>query len=317
MGTDSINTIAVLGLGTMGPGIAQVFAAAGCTVRCFDPLASARDALFDRIRSDMQQMADAGIASYGSSDAILERISTVPSEDEAVVPADFVVETIFEDLALKQEVFARLDAKVSSQTILASNTSAFPMTQIAGELEHAERAVVAHWFNPPQIVPIVEVVGGQRTDEQTIRRTMAMMERIGKSPVHLKKELPGVLVDRVQIAMIREVWDLLDRGVASAEDIDRAIQGSMGFRMAAIGPLQVSDFAGLDIVSGVYDYLVKEIRSDTEIPPAIRKLVDQRRLGVKTGKGFYEYTEESVEQKRAQRDRLFLALSKLLYGQSV
>ncbi len=142
------------------------------------------------------------------------------------------------------------------------------------------------------------------------------MQRLGKMPVRLNREIPGFLVNRIQIAMFREIWDLLDRGIASPEDIDRAVQGSMGFRLAAIGPLEVNDFAGLDVTAHVYGHLVSDIRSDTELPSGIQNLIDKGHLGVKTGRGIHDYTPQSIGEKRARRDRRFLALARLLYSDS-
>ena len=311
---ESIEQVAVLGLGTMGPGMAQMFAAAGCRVRCYDELASARGTLHDRIRDNLRQMAEAGVGDHDSINSILSRVAALNTEEEAVGTAEFVVEAVREDLAVKQDLFARVESLVSPRTILASNTSGLPMTQIAAKMESPERAVVAHWFNPPHLVPVVEVVPGRKTSDQTIETTMGLLERIGKLPVRLRKELPGHLVDRIQIALYREVWDLLERGVASREDIDLAVRGSMGFRLAAIGPLQVCDFAGLDIAGSVFRHLVGEIRSTTDLPTVIRKLIDDENFGLKTGKGIYDYTPESATEKRLERDGRLLALARLLYS---
>ena len=188
------------------------------------------------------------------------------------------------------------------------------MTQIAVKMQLPERAIVAHWFNPAHIIPVVEVVPGQQTSEETTQSTIGLLKRIGKLPVRLRIEIAGFLVNRIQIAIAREVWDMMERGIASAEDIDLAVRGSMGLRLAAIGPLQVADFAGLDVYDRVYANLVPDIRSDTQVPDVVRELVDQGHFGVKTGKGFFDYTPESIAEKREQRDRQFLALVKLLYG---
>ena len=309
----ALQTVAVIGLGTMGHGIAQAFAAAGYIVRCYDESPGARDSLSGRVESNLQQRIRAGMDTPESVRETLARIAVFSSEREAVEPAWFVTEAVREDLDVKRELFARIETVASRETILASNTSSFPMTDVARDLLHPGRAVVTHWFNPPHIVPLVEVVPGERTTGRTARTAVDVLKKIGKAPVRLRKELPGFLVNRIQVAMQREVWDLLDRGVADPEDIDRAVRASIGFRLAATGPLSVRDFGGLDVSALVYGILVPEIRSDVELPDSIRKLVEEGHYGVKTGRGFHRYTPESIDQTRNRRDRLFLALLKLLY----
>jgi 3-hydroxybutyryl-CoA dehydrogenase len=314
MKVETIKTVAVLGLGTMGHGITHVFAAAGYRVRGFDDVQAARDSLLERCERNLRQMADAGVVGTQKIKPTLARIRVFPTEEEAVTGAQFVLEAVREDLPTKQALFKRLEKVVSPTTILASNTSTFPMTKIAARLTHPGRCVDMHWFNPPHIVPVVEVVPGKRTSPQTVKATLALAARIGKVPVHVRQEIPGFIVNRVQAAMIREVWDLWERGVASPEDIDRAVSGAMGFRLAAIGPLQVADFGGLDVWKKVFEELVPKIRSGTTLPAAIQRRVAAGHLGPKTGKGIYSYTPESIEAKRAERDRRFLALAKLFYA---
>ena len=173
---------------------------------------------------------------------------------------------------------------------------------------------MTHWFNPPHIVPAVEVVGSPQTNEATIQATLELLRRAGKLAIRINQELPGFLVNRVQIAVMREVWDLLDRGVASIEDIDAAIQGSMGFRLAALGPLRIHDFGGLDIQTAVYRNLAPEIASGTEVPKTVQNIVDAGHHGFKTGHGFYEYSLETAEQIRSERDQRFLSLLKLFHS---
>jgi len=312
MKAESINTVAVLGLGTMGHSIAQTFATAGCRVRCYDQDGEARGTLAGRIRANLQRMVEAGVGDAGGVEQTLGRIEVFETESAAVDGAGFVTEAIAEDLALKQEVFAGLESRVDPRAILASNSSSFPITDIAAGMRRPERAILTHWFNPPHIVPVVEVVPGKATIEATTRTTLELLERIGKLPVRLNREIPGFLVNRVQMAMYREIWDLLDRGIADADQIDRAIRGSMGLRLAAIGPLEINDFAGLDVVARVYQNLMPEMRSDARLPSRIEALLEEGRFGVKVGKGIYDYPPEAVERKQGERDRLYLALVKAL-----
>jgi 3-hydroxyacyl-CoA dehydrogenase len=271
--------------------------------------------LLDRVRANLRRMAEAGIIAKEAIEPALARLTVCADEAEVLGPAHFVVEVVVEDLRIKQDLFVRIEAHVAPETILASNSSSYPISETASRIRHPERAILTHWFNPPHIVPVVEVVPGRRTSEETTRTTLELHERIGKTAVRIDQEVPGFLVNRVQIAMFREVWDLLERGVASAAEIDRAIRGSMGLRLAALGPLQIIDFAGLDITGRVYENLAPDLRADAQLPTTIKKLLDEKHYGVKTGKGFFDYPPESVEAKRARRDRLYLALIKLLQDQ--
>jgi 3-hydroxybutyryl-CoA dehydrogenase len=173
--------------------------------------------------------------------------------------------------------------------------------------------VVTHWFNPPHVIPVVEVVGGERTSEATVVTALATLESIGKTAVRIDKELAGFLVNRVQVAMFREVFDLLDRGVATASEIDRAIRGSMGLRLAALGPLAIIDHAGWDISSATFANLIPDMRSDTRMPECIRQMVEAGHLGTKSGQGVYAYPPETIDETIARRDADYLSLVRLLH----
>jgi 3-hydroxyacyl-CoA dehydrogenase len=311
---NSIQRVAVIGLGTMGHGIAQTFAMAGCSVNGFDDVKAAGDSVHDRVRQNLRDFVGAELFPADEVDAVLKRIVVCPSEAEAVREAQFITEAVREDLTAKQELFARLEAHIADDTILASNSSTFPISQSGARLKRPERAVVTHWFNPPHIVPTVEVVGSPLTNEATIQASLALLRRSGKLAIRINQELPGFLVNRVQIAVMREVWDLFDRGVASIADIDAAIQGSMGFRLAALGPLRIHDFGGLDIQSAVYRNLAPEIAAGTQVPKRVQSIVDAGHHGFKTGQGFYQYSPESSEQVRSDRDQKFLSLLKLFHN---
>lgn len=314
MTIDTTQTVAVIGLGTMGHGIAQTFAAAGYAVRGFDDQPAARANAKERVRANLRAFVDAELLAADQVEPILARITICDTEADAAGPAAFITEAVKEDLAVKQALFARLEQVVRPEAILASNSSTFPISQSGSELKRPERAIVTHWFNPPHIVPLVEVVPGPQTSESTAVATVELMQRIGKLALRLRKELPGFLVNRIQVAIMREVWDLLDQGVASAEDIDAAVSGSVGFRLAALGPLEVHDFGGLDVQTTVYRNLAPEICSDTEIPRTVQDIVAKGNLGPKTGKGFHDYSPARLAARQARRDRLFLALKKLLHS---
>jgi 3-hydroxybutyryl-CoA dehydrogenase len=309
-----IRKIAVLGLGTMGHGLVQLFAAAGCEVRGFDEQKAAREALPGLVRRNLEGFVAAGLMRKSAVGPLLKRIRVCATEAEAVRSAQFVTEAVVEDLAVKQALFQRLEKPVAPDTILASNSSCFPISQSAKKMRRPERAIVTHYFNPPHIVPVVEVVPGPRTQPAVVQATMALMKRIGKVPVRINQELPGFVVNRVQVAVMREVWDLLERGIASPEDIDAAICGSMGFRLAAVGPLEVHDFGGLDLILRVFNNLIPEIASGLSVPGKIDRLVKAGHFGAKTGKGIYHYTPASLAARRTRRDQRILALLKMFYA---
>jgi len=298
----------------MGHGIAQTFALAGYEVAAFDESATARNSFFERVRDNLAAFVAGGLVGSHEVEPLLARLSLADTEAEAVADVQLVTEAIPEDLAVKQALLARLERITAPETILASNSSSFPISQSGSLLQHPERALVTHWFNPPHLTPVVEVVPSARTSEDVVETTMRVLRDIGKVPIHLRRELPGFLVNRVQVAIQREVWDLVDQGVASPEEIDAAIRGTIGFRFAAMGPLEVHDFGGLDIQLATYRNLVPQIRSDKRSPEVIEQLVADGRLGTKTGAGFYNYPPERLTSRRVRRDTLLLKLWKLLYG---
>jgi 3-hydroxybutyryl-CoA dehydrogenase len=309
-----IQRVAVIGLGTMGHGIAQTFALAGCRVTGYDDVAAARASALDRIRQNLVDFAGAGLLAPDEIEPVLARIAIRESEAEAVRDAECITEAIVEDLPAKQDLLARLEDLVADETILASNSSTFPISQSGARLRRPERAIVTHWFNPPHIVPTVEVVGGPRTAESTIAAMLELLRRAGKLAIRINQELPGFVVNRVQIAVMRELWDLLDRGVASVEDIDAAIQGSMGFRLAALGPLRIQDFGGMDVNAAVFRNLAPEIASGTDVPGVVQRMVDAGHFGFKTGQGFYAYPPETADRVRSDRDARYLSLLKLFHS---
>ena len=306
--------IAVLGLGTMGHGIAQIFASNGHRVRCYDSATRARETLKDRVRSNLDQKSRLGLSAGLDTEAVLERIEVVSELEPSVQGADFVVEAVREDLPTKKDLFKKLEDLVSGETILASNTSTFPMTEMSRDLRHPDRTLVTHWFNPPHIIPLVEVVPGRETSEGTVGSAMDLLERNGKLAIRLHKEVPGFLVNRIQAAVFREIWDLVEQGVATPEQVDLAVSSSIGLRLAAAGPFEIADFAGLDITGHVFGHLLKEISSSRRLPPAVDHLVKEGRYGVKTGRGIYDYTPERIEERQSRRDRLFLQLVDLLHS---
>lgn len=308
MDSSSLDTIAIIGAGTMGYGIGTVYAADGRTVRLYDASAEALDQARTNIDTALEALADAGRLSADDRAAVTERISYHETITEAVTDADLVTEAVTEDLEIKQEVFTRLDRHAPAEAILATNTSGLSITEIAGVVDDPSRVVGTHWFNPPHIVPLVEVVRGDQTSDTTVSRTYDLLEAVGKEPVEVKKDLPGFIGNRIQMAMDFEAWSLLQKGVASAEDIDRAVRAGFGFRVPVLGVFKKSDFTGLDVYEEVMSYLLKEIDRGTEPTESLRSLVEDGHYGVKTGQGVYDWEGADFDQLADERDQQLLAM---------
>jgi len=313
MKVEQIEKIAVVGAGLMGHGIAQAFAQGGFPVNVTDASESILAVVKDKIRSNLVTLAEEEFISESEVEQILDRISIVKILDQTVRDADFVTEVIFEDLEAKQNIFKEMEKFCSPESILASNTSSFPMTQISALMQRPERAIVTHWMNPPYLVPLVEVVPGEKTSEETYDTAYKLLRKIKKVPVKVQKEIIGFLINRIQTAMNREAYYLLEMGAASAEDIDLAVVTSLGFRLATLGPLKIRDLAGLGVTCKVDETLLNKINSSQVVSKLLKEKVARGELGVKTGKGFCEYTTESIEAIIKERDRQFVHRLKELY----
>jgi 3-hydroxybutyryl-CoA dehydrogenase/5-formyl-3-hydroxy-2-methylpyridine 4-carboxylate dehydrogenase len=299
--------VAIMGTGTMGPGMAAVLARAGMQVRMYDTSAEALErakagydlawGVLDRLETPI---VEGGSPSYASSVA------------DALAGAEFVMEAIPEKLELKQQVYADYERHVGPDVIIASNTSGIPATKIAANLAHPERVVVMHWSNPPHLIPMIEVVPGERTSQAAIDGTIAVVEDVGYYPCLLKKEVPGFVENRVLYAIMRECLALVDEGVIGREELDLNVKWGIGYKLAVIPPMQLLDMAGMDIYTSVAGYLNPELSNATEVSPTIRALVEQGRLGIKTKGGLFDYTDEQVGQLRAQRGAKLVAVRKAL-----
>lgn len=316
MEIEQIKQITIIGLGRMGHGIAQTFAMAGYRVCGFDESSDARQNVHSRIRCNLDAFVANGLLNEAEVDPILGHIEIFDRESQAASDAQFIVEAIAEELTAKQEFFTRIEEAVKEETIIASNSSTFMISESSKNMRRPQRAIVTHWFNPPHIVPIVEVVPSPDTSEEVTKITIALHKKIGKLPVRINREIPGFLANRVQFAMIREVWDLYERGIASKEDIDTAICGSLGFRLAVCGPLTICDFGGIDIWSTIYKELAPDLRHDAEVPEVIQKLADTGRIGASVGAGIHDYDPGIVGEITSQRDEAMLKLAKLFYDKN-
>lgn len=301
-----IKRAAILGTGTMGPGMGAVLARAGLQVALYDVSAEA----LTRARGT------AAIA-----EGVLDKLAVADKGGElrfesdlaaAVEGADIVVEAIPERLELKQQVFAELEGLIRDDTIIASNTSGIPITRMAERLQHPERVVGWHWSNPPALIPMNEIIVGDRTSPEVVAATEQLTRDIGYEPVTLRKEVPGFVENRVLYAIMRECLALLDEGVVDAEGLDLCVRWGIGYKLAVVPPIQLLDMAGLDIYTAVASFLNQDLSNEAGISKTATDLRDAGTLGIKSGRGFFDYTPERVRELGAMRAGKLVGVRKVL-----
>ena len=305
MNAGEIKRLSVVGAGLMGHGIAQEFAVAGYDVCLHSRRVESLDRALSSIDSNLERLVSLEVVTREQAFAALARISATTDFDEAVDDIDFVVESVFEDLALKQQILEKLDRQCPERTILASNTSSLMPSALASGVARSDRLLVAHYINPPFLIPLVEIVPSDATSDETVQTVCDLLTGMKKRPIIVRKETPGFVLNHLQGALLREALWLVENGVASARDVDIAIKSSIGRRWAVAGIFEVFDIAGWDIVSSIASSVLPHLASTTEVSPILREKVERGELGMKTGKGFYEWTPETAD---ALRQRIANAL---------
>jgi 3-hydroxybutyryl-CoA dehydrogenase len=290
--------IGVVGGGLMGHGIAYLFAAAGHRVGLYEPSAEIRTSLPARLQAILALLDD--------EPSLLRRIETHGALAPAVDGTAFVFEAAPEKLPLKQQIFGELETLVGPDTILASNSSAIPSTEIGRHLKHRERVVGTHFWNPPHLVPLVEVVQNGKTGDDTVRRTMELLRHAGKTPVHVRRDVPGFVGNRLQHAMKREAIALVAAGVCDADTIDVVVREGFGARTAVLGPMEQTDLVGTNLTLDIAEVLYADLDRTAGPHPYLRELVNSGRLGMATGEGLRKWTPEQAETVRTRLSR-FLA----------
>lgn len=303
-----VRKAAVIGAGTMGPGMGAVLARAGIETALYDVSAEA----LERAQAGAELAAE-----------VLDRLEA-PRVDggslrfetdlaAALDGVELVLEAVPEKLELKHEVFRQLEEQVAPETILASNTSGIPITTIAAVLDRPERVVGMHWSNPPHLIPMIEVIPGERTAGATVDVVAGLVRRLGYHPV-VEREVPGFVENRILYAILRECLDLVDRGIIDPEGLDLNVRWGIGYKLAVIGPMELLDMAGLDIYDAVGSYLNADLCTSGEVSSTIKGLIERGRLGMKTGAGIYDYTPERIDELRARRAAKLVAVRKALEG---
>ena len=284
--------IAILGGGLMGHSIAQVFACAGHTVAITDPIEEVRARILSRIAANLGD---------GEGDlSALQRIEVTDSLCACVASADWVIEAAPEHLELKQQIFADVERAARPDTILASNTSVIPISQIMALVERKDRTLGTHWWNPPHLVPLVEVVRTYETANSAVNATMQLLRAVGKSPVEVKKDVPGFVGNRLQHALWREAIALVAEGVCDAKTVDEVVKASFGARLAVLGPLENADLVGIELTRAIHGYVFPALDRAMSPSPYLDDLISKGRLGFKSGAGFRDWSDDEQNALRAR-----------------
>lgn len=304
-----IKRVAIIGMGTMGPGMAARLAKGGIDVTAYDIAPQA----IERAR-----------AMLGPADAVLEALGVTASSaqpgsvrftddiETAVAGADLVIENVPESIDVKAAVYGKIDGLTGSDTIVASDTSGIPITKLQAHISNPARMVGMHWSNPPHIIPMIEVIGGAQTAPETVEAIREFIRSLGLLPVLVKKDVPGFVENRVLYALLREVVDLVERGVIDAEDIDTCVSWGIGYKLAVIGPMALLDMAGMDIYHSVSSFLNEDLADRKDVAPLAAEQMAAGKLGIKSGEGIYSYTPERIAELQRERAGKLVAIRRIL-----
>jgi 3-hydroxybutyryl-CoA dehydrogenase len=298
MKAEDISNIAVIGAGMIGPGIAQIFAARNYPVCLLDLREEILSKAIESIRLNLSMMAQKGLVQKSEIDTVISRIKTTTDMAEAASEAQLVIEAVTENLELKQKIFQDLDRLCSPEAILATNTSVISVTEIASKACQRERIVGTHFWNPPYIIPLVEVIKGKNTSEKTLETTYQFLKNAGKHPIKVMRDAPGFVGNRLQHALWREAISIVENGIADPATVDEAIKQGFGLRLPVLGPLENADMVGLDLTLSVHDYVLKYLESSPLPSPLLEEKVKGGELGFKTGQGFYTWSAEEAQRSR-------------------
>lgn len=295
----------------MGSGIAQVFAACpDLLVTIFIREKFEYDCM-DKIAANLAVLTEKGIMTGEEVEGILGRITLTEDLAEAVKDADFVIECIPENMELKQDLFKSLEPLCRKDTIFATNTSVMSITEISEKCTEKSRVVGAHFWNPPYLIPLVEVVKSGYTSEDVMGKTMELLKKAGKHPIKVNKDVPGFVANRLQHALWREAISIVERGIADAATVDEAVKYSFGLRLPKLAPMENADMVGTDLTLSIHSYILKHLENSAEPSPLLKEKVEKGELGFKSGEGFQKWTAEEI---RESNDSLREYLIKAIYN---
>lgn len=315
MKAEDIRNIALLGAGMIGHGLALHFAKSGYQVSLYSRTQQTLDKAIESVKSNLPALLPKPAGS-DEVEKIASRITTTTDLAKAVANAPIVIESVAEDLKTKQDVFQELDQICPQETILATNTSVISITEIAAKSKNRSRIVGTHFWFPPYLIPLVEVVKGKDTSDETMEITFQFMKKAGKYPIKCLKDVPGFVANRLQHALWREAISIVENGIADAATVDAAIKNSFGIRIAVLGPLENADMAGLDLTLAIHNTVLKDLEASPHPSPLLKEKVKKGELGFKSGKGFYEsWTPEKIKRTRENLLKYLLEYSRRGQGQ--
>ncbi len=299
--------IAIIGAGLMGRGLCQVFALPGHTVRVYDAYGDVLNAAKGLIEKELNLAVEAGLVERGMPQEVLGRITACPDMAEAVQDADMVIEAVPENMELKQGIFKTLDELCPLHVILASNTSVMSITEIASKSKNKQRIVGTHFWNPPHLLPLVEVVQTGQTAPEIVDKTLRILNAAGKQAIHVKKDVPGFVANRMQHALWREAFHILDEGIADAATIDKAVRYSFGLRLPVLAPMENADMVGLDLTKAIHDYILPYLADNKKPSRVLQEKFAQGTLGFKAqGNGLQAWSPEAMAASRTNLSRYLM-----------
>jgi 3-hydroxyacyl-CoA dehydrogenase len=310
MKVEDIKTVSVTGAGLMGHGIAQVFAQAGYNVFLRDIKQEFLTSAMAKMKENLQKMSAAGLVRSQEFDVILSRVRPTLDMKEALANSDFMIEAATENIDLKKQIFREADKLAPERAILATNTSGLPIEEIANATSRPSRVVGTHFWNPPYLLRAVEIVKGTASTDEAVDVTRDLLTKVGKKPVIVKKDVAGQIGIRILYAMLREAMSLVEKGVASPEDIDTVVREALGSRLPVVGVLELADLSGVDLVLMVSKRLFKDLNNSPEPSKFLERMVAEGRTGIKTSKGFYDWTPETIASIVKRRDEHLLEILK-------
>lgn len=302
----TFKTAAVIGTGMMGPGIAVTLALGGLRTTILSRTDEGAAKGLEKARGQVRVLEENGLASPEQAKQALAALRAAAAFDDTVKAADLVIESGPEDMEFKQNLFARMDSIVRPSAVLASNTSGLSITAVASKCGRPERVLTTHFWNPPHLIPLVEIVKGEKTSDEVALAVRKLLADCGKTPVMVRKDRPGQLGNRLQMALWREAVNIVAEGIADAADVDLAAKTGFGMRLPVYGIFEHADAVGLDLVHAVMDYTAKDLYNEPQAPPLMKDLIRKGELGVKSGRGFYDWSEKSFEEVITRRDRFVL-----------